>query len=249
MEINDNIKDNIKNNTDDFCIILTSTVNINPIKSHIHVTDPNERLKVYLKSIKHWLDESNFKIILVDNSGYTFPELNEYIDKYKERFEIISFIEDDIDNDIFIKAGAQAVKLKTDYLYTSKGTSEMFSIYYSYLKSKLIRTSKFVIKVTCRYFIKELELFLNNVNVDDYLALRQIDPDSCEVVGCHINVFLDVFMPALFKDSTGLCWHHIESLYKDRLITKFPKEKVLVCPLFQIEATQTGGANLIRTTL
>jgi hypothetical protein len=190
MEINDNIKDNIKNNTDDFCIILTSTVNINPIKSHIHVTDPNERLKVYLKSIKHWLDESNFKIILVDNSGYTFPELNEYIDKYKERFEIISFIEDDIDNDIFIKAGAQAVKLKTDYLYTSKGTSEMFSIYYSYLKSKLIRTSKFVIKVTCRYFIKELELFLNNVNVDDYLALRQIDPDSCEVVGCHINVFI-----------------------------------------------------------
>lgn len=245
MEINDNIKDNIN----DFCIILTCTININPMKYYIQVIDPNERLTIYLKSIKQWLDESNFKIILVDNSGYTFPELNEYIDKYKERFEIISFIEDDIDNDIFITAGAEAVKLNTDFLYTSKGTSEMFSIYYSYLKSKLINTSKFVIKVTCRYFIKELELFLNNVNVDDYLALRQIESDWCEIVGCHINVFLDVFMPAHFIDSKRVFCHHIENLYKDRLITKFPKEKVLVCPLFQIEPTQMGGANLIRTTL
>jgi hypothetical protein len=236
-------------NIDNFCIILTSTVYVNPMKKCLHMVDSTERLNLYLKSIKQWLDESNFKIVLVDNSGYTFPELNDYIEKYKERFEIISFIEKDIDNEVFDKAGALAVNTPDDWLYTSKGTSEMFAIYYARDKSRLINNSKFVIKVTCRYFVKELENFLKDVNVDHYSALRQNCADNCEMVGCHMNSFSDLFMPASFKCSYGVHPHHIESLYKDRIFTKFPEEKVLVCDTFQIEPTPTGGFNSIRTEI
>ena len=237
--------DNINN----FCIILTSTVYINPIKKWVTLTDPDVRLNIYLKSIKQWLDESNFKIVIVDNSGYTFPELNDYIDKYKERFEIVSFIEKDIDNAILDKVGAHAIYKPDDWLHTSKGISEMFAIYYACQHSTLVDKSKFIIKITCRYFIKELEIFLKDVNVDDYSALRQNDPKFCEIIGCHKNAVSRVFMPANFINIRGVCHHHIELLYEDRLLANFPQERVLVCDTFQIEPTQIGCVNLIKTEL
>jgi hypothetical protein len=75
-------EDNINN----FCIILTSTVSINPKKRFIHDTDGISRLKTYLKSITQWLEKTNFKIVLVENSGHNFSEIDDYIEKYKERF-------------------------------------------------------------------------------------------------------------------------------------------------------------------
>ena len=59
---------------DNILIILTSTVNINHYKHFLHQRDPVERLNCYLKSIKQWLEKTNLKICLVENSGYTFPE-------------------------------------------------------------------------------------------------------------------------------------------------------------------------------
>jgi len=238
-------EDNINN----FCIILTSTVSINPKKRFIYDTDGISRLNTYLKSITQWLEKTNFKIVLVENSGHNFSEIDDYIEKYKERFEIISFREEDIDNDTFDNVGAQAVRLPDDYLYTSKGTSEMFAIYYAYLNSRLAKTSKFIIKVTCRYFIPELENFLKNKNVDDYFALRQNNPDNCEIVGSHVNNISDIFMPGHFLNSDGKWHHHIESVYKDRLLTRIPEERIIVCDVFQIEATQQGGCNVLRTEL
>ena len=50
-------QDNINN----CCIILTSTVSINPKKRFIFDTDGNSRLSTYLTSIKQWLDKTNLK--------------------------------------------------------------------------------------------------------------------------------------------------------------------------------------------
>jgi hypothetical protein len=238
-----------EDNINKFCIVLTSTVYVNPKKRFIYDTDAGNRLKTYLNSIKQWLDKTNLKIVLVENSGYEYPDLDEYIEKYKERFEIISFKENEVDDEIFDSVGAQAVRLPEDYLYTSKGTSEMFAIYYAYLNSKLIKASEFIIKVTCRYFIKDLESFLLKSNIDNYLALRQNCPDNCEIVGANINSFGEIFMPAHFRNSDGKWHHHIESVYKDRILSKIPEDKVLVCDVFQIEPTQQGGCNVLKTEL
>ena len=252
MEMNETTRSDINSTIDDFCIVLTSTIYVNLCKYHVYVTDPNERLQTYLQSIKKWLDKSNFKIVLIDNSGYTFPELNDYIDKYKERFEIVSFVEKDIDLDDFDRAGALELTSDEHHMYTSKGTSEMFAIFYGCEKSTLINKckSKFVIKITGRYFVNELENFLKDVNPDDYSVLRQNDPDRCEIVGCHVNIFSQIFMPAYFITNDGMGGHHhVENLYKYRLLTNIPEERILVCDKFEIDPTPIGGSCGIKTEL
>jgi len=248
MEPNENPQHCINSSVDDYCIVLTSTVYVNLIKYYVHITDPHERINTYLHSVKQWLEKSSFKIVLIDNSGYTFPELNDYLDTYKDRFEIVSFVEKDIDIDVFAKAGAIGLTSSEFFVYTSKGTSEMFAIYYGCNKSTLVSKSKFIIKITGRYFINEFENFLKDVNADDYYALRQNDPDKCEIVGCHKNAFSHMFMPANYTSDDGGIHHHIENLYIHRL-TKLPEEHVLVCDIFQIEPTPIGGACEIKTEL
>ena len=78
---------------DNLLIILTCTVNVNTNKAFLFQTNPDQRLECYLKSIKQWLDNSSFRICVVENSGYIFPELEEYLIKYNNRFEIISYDE------------------------------------------------------------------------------------------------------------------------------------------------------------
>ena len=90
---------------------------------------------------------------------------------------------------------------------------------------------------------------MKNVNVDDYFALRQNNPDNCEIVGSHVNNISDIFMPGHFRNSDGKWHHHIESVYKDRILTRVPEERTIVCDVFQIEPTQQGGCNVQRTEL
>ena len=73
-------------------IILTSTVNVQNVRCSSQLNS-NDRLCVYLKSIKRWLTETKFTIVLVENSGYIFPELNDEKEIFKDRFEVITFKE------------------------------------------------------------------------------------------------------------------------------------------------------------
>jgi hypothetical protein len=73
-------------------IILTSTVNVNPSKDWIFQRDSSLRIQTYLKSILQWLTKTNFNIVLVENSGYSFDELNHEKQFYKHRFEVITLM-------------------------------------------------------------------------------------------------------------------------------------------------------------
>ena len=71
-------------------IILTTTIFVQD-KIYIHQIDPEERINTYLTSINKWLNLTNFNILVVDNSGYTFPEFEE-----NERLQLFSFKENEI---------------------------------------------------------------------------------------------------------------------------------------------------------
>jgi hypothetical protein len=136
-------------------IILTSTVNVNPNKSWVYQVNNNDRIEIYLKSILQWLRKTNFNIILVENSGYTFEELNLEKKIYQDRFDVVTFNENEIN--------------KNTYLNSSKGNSELFSINYAFKNSKLINEkTNFIIKITARYFIAELEDYLKNYDLNKY---------------------------------------------------------------------------------
>ena len=75
-----------------YALILTCCVYINSNKAVLAQTNYQERIDTYLKSIHNWLEKTNLPIVVVENSGYTFPEINRNL--YKNRLEIISFQEE-----------------------------------------------------------------------------------------------------------------------------------------------------------
>lgn len=210
-------------------IILTSTVNVDLNKICVFQKSKTSRLETYINSILKWLTTTQFNIVLVENSGYEFKELQYLLDKYDNRFEIISFKEGEL--------------MKAQYLIgdKSKGTSELFAINYAYTNSKLIKniSPTFIIKITARYFIPELEEYLHTYVLNDFDSLTQNDKDRCELVGCHSNNFTNVF-DAKVVSPIG----HVETDFKNRMLL-YDTEKVLTCKTFLIEPTQRGGVNEI----
>ena len=206
-------------------IILTTTVYVNRKIKYLYQIDPKERLKLYLESIQNWLTKTNFQIIVVDNSGYSFHELSTEKEKYKDRFEVITFKENELNMCKYLERNE------------SKGASEMFSINYAFNRSRLKEKTIFIIKVTGRFFIKDLEAFLNKHDLTKYSALRQNDKNRCEMLGCHRDYFWYIFSMFLITDKFKF-EPHVENVWRDR-IAKYTQ--VLVCPPFPIQETQRGS--------
>ena len=162
-------------------IILTSTVNIQPHINCVFQINRESRLQSYLNSILKWLHNTNFNIVLVENSGYNFEELNEEKIKFKDRFEVIVFDEIKLPETEFIQ------------LEGSKGRHEIFAINYAFNNSKIISSSNFIIKITARFYIPEFEEYLKNYDLNNYDCLVQNNRDRCEVVGSHRNNFSNIF--------------------------------------------------------
>lgn len=208
-------------------IFLTSTVHVNFKKWCLYQNDPQIRIQTYLKSVRQWLN-TTFHIVLVENSGYTFPELAEEKQKYKDRFEVIT-----------LDGRIEPSHLRND---ASKGASEMFSIHYAFMQSEIARSSSFIIKVTGRFFIPDLQKYLE-YQLDEYECLTQHDRDRCEMVGCRPSHFFHIFNIVL-NDIEGYDGH-IEDIWKVR--TSNYKNKR--CKLFAIEPTARGGYNEVYTTI
>jgi hypothetical protein len=232
-------------------IILTSTVRVNFKKNAVHQRNKKERIETYLKSVLQWLNKTNFNIILVENSGYKFKELNNEKIIYKKRFEVITFKESELKD--------------AEYLINnnSKGASEIFAINYAfnnskilkspvsinklidYTNGKLVKPTNFIIKITARFFINELAEYLSKFDLDEYDCLTQFNRDRCEMVGSHYDNFKHVFGLNLI-DNNNKYNGHIEYIWKLRT-SKY--SNILRCKEFKISATKRGGVNGIFTTI
>ena len=206
-------------------ILLTTTVHVNNNKHFILQKNPVERINTYLKSILEWLRETSLKIVVVENSGYDFKILKPLLEEHKDRFEIISFDEETVDPD--------------SYKTNSKGTSELLSINYAYNNSKLIKEGDFIIKITGRYFVPELEEYLKNFNLNEYDCLRQHNFNRCEMVGSSYKNF-----NVIFNKEIENYYGHIEHVWRDRILLF---KNIITCKVFQIEKTQMGGADYFYT--
>ena len=206
-------------------IILTTTVNVCSNKYYIYQKCPQERLQNYLTSINQWI-KTGFNIVIVENSGYTFSEFKE-----NDKLQIISYKEKDIP--------------ECEYLLDnkSKGASELFAINYAFNKCKFKNETKFIIKVTGRYFIPDFENYLSRflINCSNFEIICQNEPKRCEFLGCGVHSFNKLFNISLQQNDLRTC-NHIEDLYYER-INKF--DKVLICKKMFIQPTQHGGIEKI----
>jgi hypothetical protein len=226
-------------------IILTSTVNVNLSKTHLFQVNPTDRISTYLKSVKQWLEKTPLRICLVENSGYTFPELNEEKEKYKDRFDIISYVENQV-------KGAEHVVNNV-----SKGSSEILSINIARTNSKVIKDCLFFIKITARFFIPEFYNYLLENSFDEkvvydgfsksIMGIRQNNADRCELLGCSNRLFPFIFNMCLIDDLHRI-HNHIEAVYKHRFEC-ISHDTMWICKEFTIEPTQRGGNYEVYSTI
>ena len=229
----------------DKILILTTTVYIDKHVAKLRQKGSLERIDAYTKAIKLWLDNTNFYIVVVDNSNYSFQnELKDYFIKYKHRFEVVHF-------DILLEPNKPNNKLNTRYLKKlkwhkkSKGMLELYSINYAYENSTLIKDNnfEFFIKITGRYYTKEFESIMSNFNTKRYNSIRQKKDifNRCELVGCNKKYF-----PVLFNlniDEVELPHvMYVEFIYHYRHKTKIPKDTVYMLKELKLPwNTQRGG--------
>jgi len=199
-----------------FTLLLTSTVTPN-ISKGVYQTNPDERIQTYLKSIEKWLQYTSFNIVLVENSNYKFTELQKLQEQYSYKFEYITFDESSVS--------------PATYKSRSKGVSEMYAIHYAYANSIFLKQAIYIIKVTARFFIPELECYLKTIPLN-YDCIVQHDIDRCEMIGVHVKHFNTIF-------NYKICSDHVEHYYK----TMTCLFKTLKCKKFFIENTQRGGVN------
>lgn len=222
-------------------VLLTCTVNTQPHISWLKQRDSNERLEMYLNIIIKWLTKTKLQIVVIENSGVDlktelinkFPDFN--INKYLDRFEAITYKYDDIsaEDKQFLDS------------HEAKGHHELYAITYAHLNSKLIKECNYVIKITGRYFVTNLENILENNLKHDETKIKFIRQslkwrgwNRCEVLGCQLNNFNELFNYPSKNDM-------VEEEYTDRvnnLVKNNNNYHVLELPLLKLDKPTKQGA-------
>jgi hypothetical protein len=210
-----------------WCILLTTTVNVNQEIPNMVQKTNQERLETYLTTIHRWLS-TDLPIVVVENSGYTFPELKD------TRVEVITF--DSMKSEPFMN-------FKNFFHLKEKGIYEINSIHHACFHSTQIQNATHLIKVTGRYFIPCLEGILKNLPYNTK-AVRQFNSAQCEVVGCKKEYINTIFNYNVLNKNNKIS-DHIEEVYQYR-ISKIPH---VILPIMPIPPTKRGGVDEIKTFL
>lgn len=195
-------------------IILTATVNVDNKIHTLTQKNGSQRADIYRKSIMRWLRYTRFKVIVVENSSFHDLLSPEVLSKYRDRLEFICF-EDPV-------------------ISKSKGQHESYAINYALYKSNLIHESDYIIKITGRYFVPDLEsLLAENLGPKiDYI--RQRISKRCEIIGCRYDKAEHLF-------SYPMKQYFVEAEYDQRL--KGSEESTYQLPYVQVTTVKNGGYN------
>ena len=207
-------------------ILLHTTINTRDNISWLKQRNSKERKEMYDTKIRSWLDKTNFKIVVVENSGHKFENFRkpenvnknsgDFSELINDRFEIISF-----------KYSKEQEKIMNKLV--AKGQHEILSVEYACKNSSLIKNCEYVIKITGRYFIPSLEkiltMELKNRKVDFIRqSLLWRNMVRSEIYGCSKEKINSIFYFPLKNDE-------IEQEVMDRMkssnsILKLPKMKL-----------------------
>lgn len=143
----------------DFLILLTSCIDPHDM-CNTKLQDKDLRLKQYLDALKFYLKQTNYNILLVDNSDFDYLNYLDF-DIVNNRVEFLSF-----KGNLFDK------KL-------GKGYGEVEIIEYALKKSKLINDCRYVIKITGRLVVENIlplcELYESKMKRRCNLVMCDID--------------------------------------------------------------------------
>ena len=126
-------------------LLITGCISPNSQTPKLVLTNSDMRRQQYIDSIKYYIEYANVdNIVYCDNSGaYAEQELNELAEKRGKRFEWISFYGD-----------------TSKTVQFGKGFGECEIVNYALQHSDLIKQCEYLVKVTGRLVIKNLNVLL-----------------------------------------------------------------------------------------
>ena len=120
------------------CLLLTATIDPGEC-CHLVRRDPAVREADYLGALQSWIEETNFPIVFCENSGYDLSRIRHLVARYPERrVELLQF------------RGNDQSKIR------GKGYGELLIMEHALKHSRILRRSKYMVKVTGRLFISNL---------------------------------------------------------------------------------------------
>ena len=180
-------------------VLLTMCINPNQQDKDLSV-DSNEiinyRKKLYTDVINKWLDNTQYKIYVVESSGYTFEEIK------NDRLVVFSFQGESLPNSTLAEANSILYALEKLKDYDNDYTH--------------------ILKVTGKYYLYDIESMLSNIPDDYDVYIQQHrnedwQQQNTEYYGIRKELYFD------FANTCGYSMEsHMYNFTKDKKVMKFP---------------------------
>jgi len=178
-----------------YTLLLTSTIYVNNCW-FLQRNDPNDRIKDLKESLSKWFQNTTFNIVFVDNSNIDVSILREFIDKYEDRFEVLTY---------------DGNRYPREF---GKGFGERDSINYALEHSKFMKNNGYILKCTGRYFLSNLNNILNSIDhLEKYDAIVYKDNEDqsmnySEFYYINKEIFKKYIYDIELNDSKGIWMEH-----------------------------------------
>jgi hypothetical protein len=216
----------------DTIIILTTTVEIFNVYK-VFQQDKNDRLNTYLTAIKKWLN-TDFKIIVVDNSGYTFSEL-----ETNENLHIVSYHH----NNVNISEEHKFILSSTE-----KGHHEMLAIYQAFDNIPSNWKYEKIFKLTGRYYIPNFKHIISNIPQEALYYIQNRDV-MCELYGGKKDNVMDLFKLPTIKNKKQIS-ETIKKERIDKILENYPNKNIVYkFPKLLVDPVLKGSRNTIMTKI
>lgn len=179
------------------CILLPATINVRGV-AFLKRSDPKIRENDYISALGKWIQETNYPIVFCENSNSDLKRIKEAIEQYINReIEFLQFDGNNYPRDL------------------GKGYGMLLTIRYALQNSILIKNSDYVVVVTGRYFVKNIQkiVMLLSKNEDIYVTadlkrnLTWADARIFAFKPSFVLVYLSPFQD-LINDSKGFYLEH-----------------------------------------
>ena len=207
-------------------VLLTCTVRPPAHITNLKHRDPSSRLQVYNTAIRQWAADPAFRVVVVDNSGFQ---------GLARGFPTVEAIAYDERTDPDLRVSQPWFQVQDP----NKGAHELAAVRTALRRSMTLRTAHpdtWVIKVTGRFFVPDLHRHLATDQAHQAVAVRQHDPNMCQLLGARLRHMDSLFRGVPHVDML------METEYRSRLDhDDWARGRVLDLPVLPIPVTLGGG--------
>jgi len=208
-----------------YTLILPLTINVNNCCA-LSRSDPLDRQSDFLKSLMKWLENTTFRLVIVENSNADLSWLSIIQKQYPNRIEYLSF-----DGNTYPRE-------------FGKGFGEILSINYAVDNSKFVSEVNYVFKCSGRYFLSELSNIFksyleNNIKAVIYSTPEHSLGSACVFFYLSKDIYNRYMRHFIVNDTAGVYFEH--GLI--HTIQNIPLENVLQVNKMGMEGNISGTSN------